>query len=328
MQKEAYCRVDFLGNLNYTQYSVIPFFRKDNSMIHKSNQSIVLNQERNTRKKTLEELDMMDAFLFEASTENPEDAAVIARTIVKRVTGHDLKEFTLENQKQFVGTDLNKRGIRMDLWVRETDEGAREKPVVRLYDIEPNIYYDHLPKRSRFYQAKADAKELPAGTEFEMLPELIMIWILPYDPFGDDLMLYTVKNMVVENNELVYNDGVLKLYLYTKGKKGGSDELRALLKYFEETTQDNAVDADLKAIQEIVGNIKHSKKEEKRFMTLQEMIDHSYDDGVQQGIQQGIIQTCQSLKQTKEKTIETLKAQCNITDEMAAEYIERYWEEK
>lgn len=58
------------------------------------------------------------------------------------------------------------------------------------------------------------------GRQFfiDTLPEVIMIWILPYDPSGDDRMLYTVKNMVVENNELVYNDGILKTFLYTKGK--------------------------------------------------------------------------------------------------------------
>ena len=44
-------------------------------------------------------------------------------------------------------------------------------------------------------------------------------------------MLYTVKNMVVENHELVYNDDVVKLFLYTKGKHGGSEELRTLLTY-------------------------------------------------------------------------------------------------
>ena len=32
------------------------------------------------------------------------------------------------------------------------------------------------------------------------LPDIFMIWILPYDPFGDGRMIYTVKNMVVENN--------------------------------------------------------------------------------------------------------------------------------
>ena len=101
-----------------------------------------------------------------------------------------------------------------------------------------------------------------------------MIWILPYDPFGDDRMLYTVKNMVVENNKLVYNDGVLKFFLYTKGKNGGSKELKDLLTYFEETTQDNAVDQELKEIQKIVGGIKESRETEDRYMTLQEIIDH------------------------------------------------------
>ena len=75
-------------------------------------------------------------------------------------------------------------------------------------------------------------------------------------------MLYTVKNVVVENNELVYNDGVVKFFLYTKGKLGGSEELKSLLTYFEETTRENAVDEELEEIQKIVGNIKHSSETE------------------------------------------------------------------
>ncbi len=224
------------------------------------------------------------------STENPEDAKVIARTIVRRVIG-------------------------------------------------PYIYKDHLPKRSRFYQAKADVKALPVGMAYENLPELVMIWILPYDPFGDDRMLYTVKNMVVENNELVYNDGVLKVFLYTKGKNGGSKELKSLLTYFEETTQDNAVDEELKKIQKIVGGIKGSHETEDRYMTLQEIIDYEKEDsykdgvsaGVQQGIQQGIqgiIRTCQRFNQTRENTIEALMQECSITADEAKEYISLYWLEE
>jgi len=303
-------------------------------MTNISNQTIVPYQEHTYPKKKLQDLNLMDAFLFDVSTEKPEDAQVIARTIIKRVMGHELQEITVESQKQFLGLDLGKRGIRMDLWVRE--KVGDEKPVVRLYDIEPNIYHDHLPKRSRFYQAKADAKELPAGSKFEELPDLVMIWILPYDPFGEDRMLYTVKNMVVENNELVYNDGVLKLFLYTKGKLGGSEDLKSLLTYFEETTQGNAVDAELKEIQRIVGNIKHSRETEDRYMTLQEIIDHekdySFKDGVrvgvQQGIRQGIIRTCQTLNQTKEATIEALIRECEITREESEEYLRLYWQEE
>ena len=73
-------------------------------MIHNSIRETIPHQEQNPCKKKLEDLNMMDSFLFDASTEDPEAASVIARTIVKRVTGHELKEFTLENQKQVSGT--------------------------------------------------------------------------------------------------------------------------------------------------------------------------------------------------------------------------------
>lgn len=304
-------------------------------MTNISNQNKVPYQGQIQRKKELKDLNMMDAFLFDALTEKPEDAKVIARTIVRRVLGHDLREIMVESQKQFLGLELGQRGIRMDLWVRETETDTEGRPVVRLYDIEPNIYEDDLPKRSRYYQATADVKELPTSSKFKNLPQLIMIWILPYDPFGDDRMLYTVKNMVVENKELVYNDGVVKLFLYTKGKRGGSEDLKSLLTYFEETTQDNAVDAELLEIQRIVGTVKRSRETEDRYMTLQEIIDHekdfSYQDGLQVGLEQGlqqVVRTCQSLNQTKEKTIETLKQQCNLTEEAAKEYVSLYWEEK
>lgn len=49
---------------------------------------------------------------------------------------------------------------------------------------------------------------------------MITIWILPYDPFGDDRIIYTIKNIAVENHDLVYNDGITKIILYTKGTKG------------------------------------------------------------------------------------------------------------
>lgn len=59
-------------------------------MTNISNQNKVPYQGQIQRKKELKDLNMMDAFLFDALTEKPEDAKVIARTIVRRVLGHDL----------------------------------------------------------------------------------------------------------------------------------------------------------------------------------------------------------------------------------------------
>ena len=118
-----------------------------------------------------------------------------------------------------------------------------------------------------------------------------MIWILPYDPFGDERMIYTIKNMVEENPKLVYNDGVEKLFVYTRGIKGGSKKLKELLTYLEETVPVNAVDKELQEMQTIVGKVKHKKEVGERYMTLQEIIDfekqYSYEDGLEAGIRTG-----------------------------------------
>lgn len=141
-------------------------------------------------------------------------------------------------------------------------------------------------------------------------------------------MLYTVKNVVTENNHLLYNDGVIKLLLYTKGTKGGSKELKDLLTFMECTTPANAVDAELLEIQQIVNSVKRDKEVGKRYMTLQEMIDYekrdSYNEGLQAGIK-GAIEICKSFNQDKVQTQNQIMKQFDLPSEQADEYINLYW---
>ena len=225
--------------------------------------------------KTLQDLNMMDSFLFEATTEDMENAKKIAKIIIKRTTGHAVENLVIEPQKQLKGLSLDRHGIRMDLYMQENAAFQDGTSTLRLYDIEPNKYYEKdLPRRNRFYQSLIDSKLLPSNSRYQNLPDLITIWILPYDPFGDDRMIYTIKSMVVENQELVYNDGITKIFLYTKGTKGGSKELKDFLAYMENTTVSNAVDKELLELQEIVNNVKSKEDVGERYMTLQEMIDY------------------------------------------------------
>ena len=229
--------------------------------------------------KTLQDLNMMDSFLFEAATEDMENAKKIAKIIIRRATGHLVENLIIESQKQLKGLSLDKHGIRMDLYMQETSSSEENASTLRLYDIEPNKYYENdLPRRNRFYQSIMDSKLLPSKSRYQHLPDMITIWILPYDPFGDNRMIYSIKNMVVENQNLVYNDGVTKIILYTKGTKGGSKELKDLLAYMENTTLLNAVDKELLELHEIIGNVKSKEDVGERYMTLQEMID--YEKGI------------------------------------------------
>ena len=103
---------------------------------------------------------------------------------------------------------------------------------------------------------------------------MFSIWILPYDPFGDKRMVYTVKNIVTENNQIVYNDGVTKIFLYTKGTVGGSKRLKELLDFLENPVRDNAVDEELLAIMKIVDFVKSDPEERKRYMGIMGVIDY------------------------------------------------------
>ncbi len=231
--------------------------------------------------KSLQELNMLDSFLFSASTEKIQDAEFIAKIIIERATGKKLDKVVVEEEKQLVGIDIDQRGVRLDLCISEIEN----ERLARVYDIEPNNYaYSDLPRRDRYYQSMLDVKLLDRGTAFRDLPELISIWILPKDPFGCNQMVYTVKNVVVENNDLLYNDGVTKLFLYTEGKYGGSEELRALLKYMTSTSAADAIDDELEKLHNVVDSVKHRKEVGERYMSLQDWVEYEIETGIEEGI--------------------------------------------
>ena len=141
-------------------------------------------------------------------------------------------------------------------------------------------------------------------------------------------MIYTVKNHVVENPEIVYNDGVTSLYLYTDGKIGGSESLHSLLKFFKQTNESNALDSELQHIQSIISEIKHSKKVGERYMTMGDIIDiekeESYKEGYNSGYDSGLkgtITICRKLGKSNEEIIELLMAEFSLTPEVASNLV-------
>ena len=288
--------------------------------------------------KPYEELNLMDSFLFETVTEKPENAIVVAKPIIERATGRKVQKLVVHPQKDLKGINISTHGIRMDVYTEEFTETSTGNEITCVYDIEPNNYYDKdLPRRNRYYQSMIDSKLLPSGEPYKNLPDMYSIWLLPYDPFGDNRMIYTVKNMVAENNQIVYNDGVSKIFLYTRGTIGGSQELKELLNFMEHSTYENAIDAELSDIMDIVNTTKSDPKERGRYMGIMGVIDYekrdSYNEGIElgrsEGIQTGIIQgtitTCKSLKQDMKATKSHIMTQFNLTNEKADEYINLYW---
>ena len=174
-----------------------------------------------------------------------------------------------------MGIDTKHHGIRMDLYIMEYENDS----IASVYDIEPNKYnISELPKRSRYNQAVTDVKLLGAGKTYKELPEYISIWILTEDPFGENRMLYTVRNKVEEASGKEFKDGVTKLFLYVNGELGGTESLKQLLTYFSHSNETNVADEELKHIHAIVENVKRNEERREHYMTWQEMIEFEKEE--------------------------------------------------
>ena len=217
----------------------------------------------NERKK-LEELNLLDDFLFNAMMTYPEMGEKFTRKILKLLFNKEFRNLKVIAQKSYGGLNTDLRGARLDVYV-ESDDSAEidASEDASIYDLEPDKndrakYIAAFPQRIRFYHAIIDSRSLKSGEDFGKLKRVYVIFICNYDPFDYDRVKYTIRNMCVEEPEMPYDDGAQTTVLYTKGTKGDdiSEELRQFLNYMENTTQTNAVNDTLKDIQKMVDIVK------------------------------------------------------------------------
>ena len=142
-----------------------------------------------------------------------------------------------------------------------------------IYEVEAQKENTHnLPKRSRLYQGIIDSKLLPPGVvDFNLLNEVLIVMITPFDLFGYGLYRYTFQMRCEEVPELKLDDGATRIFLNTKGKHPElvSQELIELLKYMEHSTDEVSEVCKSERIQKIhrrICQIKASEKTEVKYM--------------------------------------------------------------
>jgi predicted transposase/invertase (TIGR01784 family) len=122
--------------------------------------------------------------------------------------------------------------------------------------------------------------------DYSKLRNVVIIVILPYDPFDRNRMVYTVKNHCVEDPSIPYEDGAKKIFLYTKGTEGNpSQELRDMLKYMEETTEENVTNQSLAAVHRLVKDVKSRKEVGINYMKSWELDEMHRQEGREEGME-------------------------------------------
>ena len=144
------------------------------------------------KRKSLKELNLLDKFLFDEAMDDPENVKTMLDIILSQKT--NLKHPPQTEKEQRTSTD--NRQIRLDVYAMDEDDV--------IYEVEAQKENTHnLPKRSRLYQGIIDSKLLPPGvTDFNLLNEVLIVLITPFDLFGYDLYRYTFQMRCEEVPEL------------------------------------------------------------------------------------------------------------------------------
>ena len=227
-------------------------------------------------KKTFQQLNLSNAFLFAAALEDPDSC----RLVLEIILGTKLPKVKVHaEQSILISSDF--RSIRLDIYASEEMQVS--------YNVEAqNDQRRNLAKRSRYHQAEMDVASLKPGDDFNDLKPGYVIFICTFDPFGKGLYRYTFEERCLEC-DMGLGDGTRKIFLNTRGKvdENVPKELVHFLKYMEQSTDEyvsQLTEESIIKLHEKVTELKTWRRLEARYMTVEELLKEQETKGKQEDI--------------------------------------------
>ncbi|MBD5465481.1 MAG: Rpn family recombination-promoting nuclease/putative transposase [Lachnospiraceae bacterium] len=216
-------------------------------------------------KKTFQELNLSNAFLFSAALEDPETCQLVLEIIL----GIRLPKVKVHAERSIlVSSDF--RSIRLDIYASDEMQVS--------YNVEAqNDDRKNLAKRSRYHQAEMDVASLKPGDDFNDLKPGYVIFICTFDPFGKGLYRYTFEERCLEC-DMSLGDDTRKIFLNTRGRNEEDvpKELVHFLKYMEQSTDEYVsalTEESIIKLHEKVTELKKWRRLEAEYMTLEEWLN-------------------------------------------------------
>ena len=267
-------------------------------------------------KKSLQDLTLLDRFLFAEVMEDPKTF----ENILSIILGEDISIKGRPQSEHESRTSPLKRQVRLDVWAEDETDAV--------YNVEAQKENTkNLPHRSRFYQALIDSKLLdPGEVDFSNMKDCYSIIIAPFDLFGRGLYQYTFQMTCAETGQPL-EDGATRIFLNTHGKNSEdiSPELKELLYYMEHTTEE--ISFSTSRLQEIKNHVnivksseeigvKYMQEWEEKILEKRKARAEGLAEGRAEGRTEG--QTITLIQQMKKK-IQKSKTLIQIADELEEE---------
>ena len=242
--------------------------------------------------KTLQELTLLDKFLFDEVVEDRETYEALLRIIL----GEDELNLLTESQteKEF-RTAPWLRSIRVDVFAMDDKSN--------IYNTEmQKEWRGDLVKRTRYYQALIDSSLLaPGEVDFNSIKNTTIIMIMPFDLFGLGKYVYTFESVCDKHPDLKLEDGAKRIFINTHGKNASdvSSEFIALMKFIEynedEETNNIMASSNLEKIKARVARVKASEEVGVKYMQKWEEEALIRHEAIEQGRNEQLIESIKTL---------------------------------
>ena len=241
-------------------------------------------EEQKKVRKPLKELTLLDRFLFDTAMSDSD----ISRNILSIIfDDREIPPIHFSAAEQTQEPYFGSRAVRLD--VLAIDEQGT------VYDAEAqkeNKGKRFLLRRSRLYQSAIDVNLLqPGDWDFGKMNDVYVIFIAPFDLFGQDKYMYTFRMSCDEVPGLSLNDGAVRIFLNTHGRNDDevSPGLVEFLHYAEnpEKYGKDIRDSRVQKLVEQMDMLKSSQEVGVKYMRLWEELEDARAEGLSQGLSQG-----------------------------------------
>ena len=232
------------------------------------------------RKKQLKELTLKDNFMFGAVMMEEENC----KRFLELALGFPIERVEVSKEKSIVYHPEYK-GVRLDVYAKN-EHNTR-------YKVEMQVAKKaELGKRVRYYHGQIDMELLLSGSDYTELPEVYVIFICDFDPFGKKKYRYTFTKQCEEEPGAQLQDGCKSIFLSTRGENDREvpGELVSFLNFVKADLSESETDFEddfVEKLQNTIRRIKSNREMEERFMIFEEMLRDERAEGKAEGIAEG-----------------------------------------
>ena len=232
------------------------------------------------RKKQLKELTLKDNFMFGAVMMEEENC----KRFLELALGFPIERVEVSKEKSIVYHPEYK-GVRLDVYAKN-EHNTR-------YNVEMQVAKKaELGKRVRYYHGQIDMELLLSGSDYTELPEVYVIFICDFDPFGKKKYRYTFTKQCEEEPGAQLQEGCKSIFLSTRGENDREvpGELVSFMNFVKADLSESETDFEddfVEKLQNTIRRIKSNREMEERFMIFEEMLRDERAEGKAEGIAEG-----------------------------------------